>query len=43
MEKKIIKVMESDKMTFWRKKGEEGWSRDIVELSKLIKEGWRFE
>lgn len=43
MENKIIQVMEDSKMTFWKKKGDNCWSRDIVELSKLIKGGWRFE
>ena len=42
IKEKIIQVMK-DQVTFWKKKGEQCWSRDIIELSKLIKQGWRFE
>jgi hypothetical protein len=42
-EEKIIEVMEDDKMSFWKKKNEMCWGRDIIELSKLIKEGWKFK
>ena len=42
-DEKVIEVLKDDGFTFWKKKGEMCWSRDIVELSKLIKEGWRFK
>ena len=42
-DEKVIEVLKDDGFTFWKKKGEMCWSRDIVELSKLIKEEWRFK
>ena len=40
--KKIIQVIKDQGHTFWKRKGEQCWSKDIVELSGLIKEGWGF-
>jgi hypothetical protein len=39
-EKGIIEVYESCGMTFWQKKGDVCANRNIIELVKLIKEGW---
>ena len=41
--KQIIQVMKDQGHTFWKKKGEMCWSKDIIELSELIKGGWKFE
>jgi len=31
-------VMESGGISFWKKKGEQAWSRNIVDMAKLIDE-----
>lgn len=36
-----IEVFREGEFTFWKKKGAMCASRDIVELAKLIKEGWK--
>ena len=40
---KIIEVYESCGMTFYQKKGDACSSRDIIELAKLINEGWQIK
>jgi hypothetical protein len=41
--KKIIQVFRDGNFTFWKKRGDMCASRDIIELSELIKEGWIIE
>ncbi len=31
-----IEVMKDSRMTFWKLKGDNAWSRDIIELKKII-------
>ncbi len=33
-----IKVMETDGMTFWAKKNEDRWSRNIIDMIDYLKE-----
>jgi hypothetical protein len=40
---KIIEVYESCSMSFWKKKGDACSSRDIIELAKLINDGWQIK
>ena len=42
-ENKVIYVYESCNMTFWLKKGDMCSSRDIIELAKLINDGWQIK